>query len=79
MQPLQSEGRAWQLLQVQETGISCMSYLEGCEVGMMSVAPRLLVPPSTLPGLLSSSNAMLASLPAAPSANLQRSACVLVC
>ena len=28
-------------------------YLGVCEVGMTSVAPQLLVPPSTLPGLLS--------------------------
>ena len=45
-------------------------YLEGWGAGMASVAGRLLVPPSTLPGLLNSSSAMLASLPAAPRANL---------
>lgn len=47
-------------------------YLEGWEVAMASVAGRLLLLPSTLPGLLSSSSAMLASLPAAPRANLHR-------
>ena len=48
------------------------AYLEGWEEAMVLAAPcLLLLPPSTLPGLLSSSSAMLASLPAAPKANLQ--------
>ena len=48
-------------------------HLEGWEAGTASTAERPLLPPSTFPGLLSSSRAMLASLPAAPRANLYHS------
>lgn len=70
---------SWQYKQIQAQGIlktvaaEDVPYPDDWEAGMTSLAPRVLVPRSTLPGSLSSSNTMLASLLAAPSTNLQPS------